>query len=187
MDVGAGSGILSLFAARAGAKKVIAVEASNVAKSAKKLAEKNGLGHIVLIIDLEQIEVVEACVEDIKDTSLENSIDVIISEPIGTILYNERMLETYIIARNKFLKPGGKMFPSEAYLCIAPFYDERLYSEQVNKTTFWANTSFYGFDISTLRTQATQEKFRQPVIETYDPKTQYKLDLIVQFVIRGKT
>jgi FkbM family methyltransferase len=49
MDVGAGSGILALFAARAGAKKVIAVEASNVAQSAKKLAEKNGLGHIVKI------------------------------------------------------------------------------------------------------------------------------------------
>jgi len=47
MDVGAGTGILSLFAARAGAKKVIAVEASNIAQSAKKLAEKNKLAHIV--------------------------------------------------------------------------------------------------------------------------------------------
>ena len=47
MDVGAGSGILSLFAARAGAKRVIAVEGSTVAKAARKLAEKNGLGHIV--------------------------------------------------------------------------------------------------------------------------------------------
>jgi len=111
-------------------------------------------------------------VEDIDDTSLEKNIDVIVSEPIGTILYNERMLETYIIARDKFLKPGGKMFPSEAYLCIAPFYDERLYNEQINKALFWTNTSFYGFDISSLRVQATQEKLRQPVIECYDPKTQ---------------
>eukprot|EP00826_Nyctotherus_ovalis_P032503 TRINITY_DN2619_c0_g1_i1.p1 TRINITY_DN2619_c0_g1~~TRINITY_DN2619_c0_g1_i1.p1 ORF type:complete len:165 (+),score=55.01 TRINITY_DN2619_c0_g1_i1:327-821(+) len=164
MDVGAGSGILSLFAARAGAKKVIAVEASNVAQAARKLAEKNGLGDV--------IQVIESCVEDINDPSLDKSIDVIVSEPIGTILYNERMLETYIIARNKFLKAGGKMFPSEAYLCIAPFYDERLYNEQMNKTLFWGNTSFYGFDISSLRAQAIQEKFRQPIIETYDPKTQ---------------
>lgn len=29
----------------------------------------------------------------------------------GTLLVNERMLETYIIARDRFLKPGGKMFP----------------------------------------------------------------------------
>jgi len=47
MDVGAGSGILSLFAAKAGAKKVYAIEASNVAKAAQKLIEKNMLGHVV--------------------------------------------------------------------------------------------------------------------------------------------
>ena len=47
MDVGAGSGILSLFSAKAGAKQVYAVEASSVALAAKKLIEKNGLSHIV--------------------------------------------------------------------------------------------------------------------------------------------
>lgn len=30
---------------------------------------------------------------------------------MGTLLVNERMLETYIYARKRFLKPGGKMFP----------------------------------------------------------------------------
>jgi histone-arginine methyltransferase CARM1 len=34
-----------------------------------------------------------------------------VSEPMGTLLVNERMLETYIYARDKFLKPGGRMFP----------------------------------------------------------------------------
>ncbi len=47
MDVGAGSGILSLFAAKAGAKQVIAIEASNMAKAARKLVEKNMLEHVV--------------------------------------------------------------------------------------------------------------------------------------------
>ncbi len=42
MDVGAGSGILSLFAAQAGARKVYAVEASNMAESARALIEANG-------------------------------------------------------------------------------------------------------------------------------------------------
>ena len=42
MDVGCGSGILSLFAAQAGAKKVYAVEASSMADHARKLVKANG-------------------------------------------------------------------------------------------------------------------------------------------------
>jgi histone-arginine methyltransferase CARM1 len=38
-------------------------------------------------------------------------VDVLVSEPMGTLLVNERMLETYIYARDHFLKPGGRMFP----------------------------------------------------------------------------
>ena len=42
MDVGAGSGILSLFAAQAGAKKVYAIEASKSAENARRLIKANG-------------------------------------------------------------------------------------------------------------------------------------------------
>ena len=41
LDVGAGSGILSIFAAKAGAKKVYAVEATSVAEDARKLIAHN--------------------------------------------------------------------------------------------------------------------------------------------------
>ena len=41
----------------------------------------------------------------------EERVDVLVSEPMGTLLVNERMLETYLYARDHFLKPGGKMFP----------------------------------------------------------------------------
>jgi precorrin-6B methylase 2 len=41
VDVGAGSGILSLFAAQAGAKMVYAIEASDMAQYAKRLAAGN--------------------------------------------------------------------------------------------------------------------------------------------------
>lgn len=38
-------------------------------------------------------------------------VDVLVSEPMGTLLVNERMLETYLYARDHFLKPGGAMYP----------------------------------------------------------------------------
>jgi histone-arginine methyltransferase CARM1 len=116
--------------------------------------------------------VIQGCIEDVEDISINGNVDVLISEPLGTMLLNERMLETYIIARNKFLKPGGKMFPSEAYLCLAPFMDERLYAEQTGKTTFWDSSHFYGFDLTALKEQALYEKLRQPIIELYDPSCQ---------------
>lgn len=51
LDVGCGSGILSLFAAQAGAKKVYAVEASNMAVYARKLVKANGFEGIIEVIE----------------------------------------------------------------------------------------------------------------------------------------
>ena len=115
---------------------------------------------------------IQGCVEDIKLPELEKQVDVIISEPLGTILFNERMLESYVIARDKFLKPEGKMFPTEAYLCIAPICDIQLYNDQLNKTIFWGNNSFYGFNLTALKERAIFEKLRQPIIASYNPRTQ---------------
>jgi len=50
MDVGCGSGILSLFAAQAGALKVYAIEASGAAEIARTLVKANRYDHIVEVI-----------------------------------------------------------------------------------------------------------------------------------------
>lgn len=47
MDVGCGTGILSIFCAKAGAKKVYAVEASNIVNLAKEIIEKNKLQDVI--------------------------------------------------------------------------------------------------------------------------------------------
>lgn len=125
LDVGAGSGILSFFAVQAGAKRVYAIEASNMAYHAQQLVSANNVG--------EKIKVIPGKIEEID---LPDMVDIIISEPMGYMLYNERMLETYLHAR-KWLKPGGKMFPTEGDLHVAPFSDEALYMEQYNKANFW--------------------------------------------------
>jgi len=50
MDVGCGTGILSLFAAKAGARRVIAVESSDMADSAKQVMIDNKMDHIITVI-----------------------------------------------------------------------------------------------------------------------------------------
>lgn len=119
LDVGAGSGILSFFAAQAGARKVYAVEASSMAKHAEKLVETNKLSEIIKVIP-----------GKIEEISLPEQVDVIISEPMGYMLFNERMLETFLHAK-KWLAPNGKMFPTQGDLHVAPFSDSQLYNEQV--------------------------------------------------------
>lgn len=74
-----------------------------MARFAQRLVQRNSvLGAIP------SVEVIESKIEELE---LNEKVDVLISEPIGTLLVNERMLETYIFARDHFLKPGGKMFP----------------------------------------------------------------------------
>jgi len=158
LDVGAGSGILSMFAAKAGARKVYAVEASDMALSARKLIKANGLEHIVTVVHgrLEEVDIPE-------------KVDIIVSEPIGVLLVHERMLESYVAARDKFLRPGGLMFPGRSRISVAPFSDSTLYTEQQNKSAFWTSANYYGIDVTSLHSDAEKEQFCQPVVGMFDP------------------
>jgi histone-arginine methyltransferase CARM1 len=162
MDIGAGSGILSFFAAQAGADIVYAVEASSMGEVIQDLANTNNFGDC-------KIKVLNKTLETIKPEEVPEKVDVLVSEPIGTFLFNERMIETYLCARDRFLKPGGKMFPNVGNLCIAPFSDSMLHWEQQNKNGFWKNTSFYGVDLSVALKRCTKEHFCQPIVDYINP------------------
>jgi len=158
LDVGAGSGILSFFSVQAGAAKVYAIEASSMAQHANTLIRNNNMQH--------KIKVIAGKIEEIE---LPEKVDVIISEPMGYMLLNERMLESFLHAK-KWLKPNGKLYPTIGDLYCAPFTDEALYMEQATKANFWNQTSFYGIDLTSLKSQAFDEYFRQPVVDTFDAR-----------------
>ncbi|XP_035667002.1 protein arginine N-methyltransferase 1-like [Branchiostoma floridae] len=94
MDFGCGSGILSMFAAKAGAKKVFGVEASDLAKTTKKNVKKNGLDHIITIL--------EGKVEEIELPGVDK-VDILLSEVMGVGLIHEGTLQSLVIARDRFL------------------------------------------------------------------------------------
>ena len=54
------------------------------------------------------------------------------------------MLESVIVARDRFLKPGGKILPAEAKVYIAPFTNDFF----VVRSMFWKNV--FGFDFSPI-------------------------------------
>ena len=100
LDLGAGTGILSLFAARAGAARVYAVERTTVAVLAQELAAANGVAETVQVIH-----------GDIMDIELPERVDVIVSEWLGGFGIDEGMLVPVIAARDRWLKPGASCPP----------------------------------------------------------------------------
>jgi predicted RNA methylase len=79
LDVGAGSGILSLFAASAGARRVYAVEIDHLLATALRTTiARNGMAGVV--------EVVEG---DVLEADLPAPVDVVVAEIIDTGLLDE--------------------------------------------------------------------------------------------------
>ncbi|WOK95691.1 putative protein arginine N-methyltransferase 1 [Canna indica] len=149
LDVGAGTGILSLFCAKAGAKHVYAVECSLMADMAKEIVERNGYSNVITVIKgkIEEIELPVA------------HVDVIISEWMGYFLLFENMLNTVLYARDKWLNNNGVVLPDKTSLYLTAIEDAE-YKE--DKIEFWNNV--YGFDMSCIKKQAMVE----PLVDTVD-------------------
>ena len=142
MDVGAGSGILSLFAARAGAKHVFCIEASNMASFCAQTMKENGFDNVCTVIH----DKVENIVNDEKTYKNHpllkylNKVDVIISEWMGLLLVQESVLDSVLYARDYFLnKATGVLFPSHARIYIAP-------TEIKNELKVWDNVCGFHFN-----------------------------------------
>ncbi|XP_055547672.1 protein arginine N-methyltransferase 6 [Wyeomyia smithii] len=112
LDVGTGTGILSIFCAQAGARKVYAVEASKLAVLARQIVRENGFE--------ETIDVFECRIEDFDLPAGIDKVDIIVSEWMGFFLLHEGMLDSVIYARDKFLRSNGLMFPDTATIFVAP-------------------------------------------------------------------
>ncbi|CAN6230044.1 unnamed protein product [Urochloa humidicola] len=149
LDVGCGTGILSVFCARAGAKRVYAVEASEIATQAREIVKTNNLTDQVVVIH-----------GRVGDVDLDEKVDVIISEWMGYMLLYESMLPSVLFARDKWLKPGGLILPSHATLFIAPITNPERYEGSVD---FWCDV--YGINMSALVPLAKKFTSEEPSVE----------------------
>ncbi|CAA0833669.1 Protein arginine N-methyltransferase PRMT10 [Striga hermonthica] len=155
LDVGTGSGILAIWSAQAGARKVYAVEATKMAEHARELVRTNKLDSVV--------EVIEGSMEDV---TLPEKVDVIISEWMGYFLLRESMLDSVICARDRWLKPNGVMYPSHARMWMAPvrsgIVDHKMndYEEAMKDWHSFVNETktYYGVDMSVLTNPFNQEQ-----------------------------
>ncbi|XP_035532493.1 protein arginine N-methyltransferase 2 [Morone saxatilis] len=147
MDLGCGTGIISLFCAQLAQPSVVyAVEASSMAEYTRQLVKQNGCEEVVTVLQgrAEEIELPE-------------QVDVLVSEWMGNCLLFEFMVESVLLARDRWLKEGGVIWPSSAALTLVPCQADSYYAE---KMAFWERP--YGLDFTPLQPLAQQEFFTKP-------------------------
>ncbi|THH21417.1 hypothetical protein EW146_g166 [Bondarzewia mesenterica] len=154
LDVGCGTGILSLFAARAGAKRVIAVDASDIAEKAKLIVKANNLDDVITVI--------QGKVENITLPDNIEKVDIIVSEWMGYALLYESMLDSVLSARDRFLKPDGVLAPSQCKMILGLCEAGEIFKERIG---FWNDV--YGFDLSAM----AEEVYDDAVVDVVGPDT----------------
>ena len=78
-----------------------------------------------------------------ETVDLPEKVDIIISEWMGYFLLRESMLDTVLHARDKFLKPGGALYPSHARLYMAPACTQHTH-QRVSELQVSASVPFLG-------------------------------------------
>ncbi|KAG8878882.1 hypothetical protein FRB97_002119 [Tulasnella sp. 331] len=151
LDVGCGTGILSMFAAKAGASKVVGIDMSNIIDQAQKIIEANGFKDTITLVK-GKLEEAELPIQE---------FDIIISEWMGYFLLYESMLDTVLLARDKYLKKDGLLLPDVCTMYLAAIEDGDYKEEKIG---FWDNV--YGFDYSCIKEVA----LREPLVDTVDLK-----------------
>lgn len=130
VDIGTGTGIFALLAARLGARRVFAIEPSNVIQVAREIAAANGLaGAIEFIQDLS------------TRVTLPEPADVIVSDLRGVLPFHQDHLPSIVDARQRLLAPGGVLIPQSDRLWGAVVEAPDLYEP----VACWQNG--YRFDM----------------------------------------
>ena len=150
-----GTGVLSIFAAKAGAKKVIAVDGSAIIHDARNIIDLNGFGGKIL------------CCQGMLEKLLENNelpldegekVDVIVSEWMGYALFFETMLPSVMKARDALMAEGGTMYPNAAQIFLEGASDTRL--------DYWSDV--HGIDMTPMKSRVAKELVQDAGVEVVD-------------------
>lgn len=135
IDLGCGTGILSIFAAKSGASNVIAIEESNIALLAKKMFKTNNVSHLINLYN-----------SNSKDIVIDKKADVLIHEIIGMDPLDENILIYIEDAKKRFLNKNAIIIPYRLEICCVA-YEEHLHTHIETEANILGD--LYGINFNT--------------------------------------
>ncbi len=162
VEVGCGSGILSIFAAQAGATRVVAIEESEIAALAAEMFAANNCDGVV-----------ELRRANSRDVELDEPADLIIHEILGSDPFVEALLPSIADARRRLLRPGGRLLPYRIEVCCFGIeLEDRPYRD---KSRVLAETrelpGLYGVDFAPMlqRLEGVRHQLLPPPLDLAPP------------------
>ncbi|MEP7222312.1 MAG: 50S ribosomal protein L11 methyltransferase [Novosphingobium sp.] len=113
LDIGTGSGLLAMMAARAGATHVYACEVNPmIAATAREIIAANGLSRQITVLPMYSGKLD-------RNHDLEGGVDLVVSEIFADDLLGEGVLPALAHARAKLCRPGAVILPGAATIRVA--------------------------------------------------------------------
>jgi len=155
LDIGSGTGLLAMMAARAGAAQVFSCEMNPaVAEAAKEIVAANGFSDRIKILGKHSGELD-------ADADLGGRVDLIVSELVSNNMVAEGVLTSMPPAVENLLKPGCPVVPAGGTVRIALAFDPNLSRKRVGTDE--------GFDLRAFN------RLAKPIYQMTNTKTELQL------------
>ena len=164
VDLGAGLGVLAFFSLAAGARIVYAIERNRTLELARQLAKENLIGDRIVFVSAASTQV-----------RLPQTANLIVSQTLGHLGFDEDILKWMIDARKRMLVAGGRLIPCTVELYVVPAASRHVQ----DALSFWTCRP-YDLDVSTMAKRAVNNIYVVDILPEEilaTPKPVYIADL----------
>ncbi len=150
-EIGTGSGLLSMMAAKSGAKQVTTCEVVPlIAAVAQRIIEDNGFEKSIKVIAKKSgsIEV---------GADMAEKADILVSEVFSSELLGEDVLPSIEDAKHRLLKPEGRVIPALGHIAIALFTGDDMRQNLMVDDTYGFNLQHFNSVVSKKRMVARSD------------------------------
>jgi predicted RNA methylase len=168
VDIGTGSGVLAILAAKAGAGQVSAIEINPESlEYARKAAQMNGVEYIIDFVEC-----------NFSDFNPKDKADVVICEMLSSMMLIEQQIPASVYAVENILKQEGVILPELVTIFIVPVECREIWER------FQYDDLHFPRVVQTATPEATRDLADMEVLETLDFKNVNKniiVDKTLQF------